>query len=352
MRCGHCKGEHASVAEIRACSTSRSTSAAAPQRSAEQLEQARQHGLATAGLSKAPSDKEAAATTLRANPTTAEARLAKALKRLKHRFNAQVVIEGYIVDLYCYEAKLAIEVDGSIHRSRQVADGLRDDVLRANNVAVLRFSNAEVIDETERVVAEIVAAADARGRRGGFTPAIDAHWSLYRYSPEELGLKRQTTPSTPKPNAAVPPTPTTGTPPPGKPMRKAITCAACDLVRTSVDPKTGLCDSCTQRQLRARAATVKRQSPKRPFFCTTCRRTFYDEGGQIADCYQCGPAAVVKPKCRSCDKPAESVERTRWWCENCLQLRQIASESAGSGYTPSGPLRDQRSRARRIGRDS
>ena len=66
--------------------------------------------------------------------------------KLGSRFRRQQVIAGFIVDFYCHEAGLVIEVDGGIH---QLEGGLesdvrRDQVLSEMGLRVVRFQNEEV----------------------------------------------------------------------------------------------------------------------------------------------------------------------------------------------------------------
>jgi predicted helicase/very-short-patch-repair endonuclease len=64
---------------------------------------------------------------------------------------------GYILDFYCAEHRLAIEVDGSIHDLPEQAayDAERTQHLEQFNVKVIRFSNAEVLTQTEWVLSVI-----------------------------------------------------------------------------------------------------------------------------------------------------------------------------------------------------
>ena len=67
------------------------------------------------------------------------------------------VATGYILDFYCAECRLAIEVDGSIHDLPEQAayDAKRTQHLEQFNVKVIRFSNAEVLTQTEWVLSVI-----------------------------------------------------------------------------------------------------------------------------------------------------------------------------------------------------
>ena len=62
------------------------------------------------------------------------------------RFQRQKTINNFIVDFYCHEAKLIIELDGSQHftKDAQIHDNERTEILQAYGLNVLRFKNADV----------------------------------------------------------------------------------------------------------------------------------------------------------------------------------------------------------------
>jgi very-short-patch-repair endonuclease len=61
-------------------------------------------------------------------------------------FHRQKSLLNYIVDLYCYELDLVIEVDGQYHNSEEKSqsDVVRDEELSKYNLTVLRFTEREV----------------------------------------------------------------------------------------------------------------------------------------------------------------------------------------------------------------
>lgn len=79
------------------------------------------------------------------------------LRNLPQKFYRQKNIGRYIVDFYCAECLLVIELDGSQHYelSGKQADKERDDYLRANGISVLRFSNLQVNSQFDAVCREI-----------------------------------------------------------------------------------------------------------------------------------------------------------------------------------------------------
>jgi len=87
--------------------------------------------------------------------TDAERKLWSLLRnnRLGVKFRRQVPYDLYILDFYCVKARLVIEVDGSQHYTTdgKRRDGIRDADLRSDGLEVLRFTNADVLTNTEGV---------------------------------------------------------------------------------------------------------------------------------------------------------------------------------------------------------
>ena len=52
----------------------------------------------------------------------------------------------FIPDFYCPEAKLIVELDGSVHNQTKEYDQWRDEILSQMLIKILRFTNGEVID--------------------------------------------------------------------------------------------------------------------------------------------------------------------------------------------------------------
>ena len=80
------------------------------------------------------------------------------LKHLPVTVSRQKVIGCYIVDFYCAEAKLVIELDGSQHyRDDGLADDhQRDAALAALGLTVKRYSNADIESRFESVCEDIL----------------------------------------------------------------------------------------------------------------------------------------------------------------------------------------------------
>jgi very-short-patch-repair endonuclease len=70
-------------------------------------------------------------------------------------FRRQQIIAGYIVDFYCHAAGLAVEVDGDSHDD-PAYDAARDAAIARLGVKVIRFTNLEVVRQTDTVLEEIL----------------------------------------------------------------------------------------------------------------------------------------------------------------------------------------------------
>ena len=102
---------------------------------------------------------------LRKNQTETEARLWAQLRdrRLKgFKFRRQHPIGRYIVDFYCPEKRLVIELDGGGHAEdeQKQSDKKRDEWLKQKGISVFRFWNNIVWDNLEGVLKTILKALD------------------------------------------------------------------------------------------------------------------------------------------------------------------------------------------------
>jgi very-short-patch-repair endonuclease len=97
---------------------------------------------------------------LRKSLTPSEARLWLYLQKRQlegKRFRRQFSIGNYILDFYCPEQKIAIELDGKHHFTPAgvMVDGERDAFLSAQGITVLRFENVMVLMQVENVLENI-----------------------------------------------------------------------------------------------------------------------------------------------------------------------------------------------------
>jgi very-short-patch-repair endonuclease len=76
----------------------------------------------------------------------------------KVRFRRQHPIDIFIVDFYCHEIKLAIEIDGEVHLKDEVIeydDGRTHDIEKLG-VKILRFTNEQVYYHRSKVIKKII----------------------------------------------------------------------------------------------------------------------------------------------------------------------------------------------------
>jgi very-short-patch-repair endonuclease len=80
-------------------------------------------------------------------------------------FRRQHPISKFIVDFYCYEALLAVEIDGGVHQRFEVAerDEGREYELKKLGLSILRFTNDEVLGDIDKVVKSIESFIKANG---------------------------------------------------------------------------------------------------------------------------------------------------------------------------------------------
>jgi very-short-patch-repair endonuclease len=100
---------------------------------------------------------------LRCTMTDAEQLVWYCLRRKQlggFRFRRQHPIERFVLDFYCSEAKLAIELDGGQHNEpdAKARDEERTDFLTAYEIEVLRFWNNEVFTDLEAMLQKIYEA--------------------------------------------------------------------------------------------------------------------------------------------------------------------------------------------------
>ena len=103
------------------------------------------------------------ARSLRQTATGAERTLWKHLRNRGvggARFRRQHGVSPYILDFYCVEALLAIELDGDVHGMPEQGkhDCRRDEFLTALGIKVLRFWNNDVFQQTSSILEAIMNA--------------------------------------------------------------------------------------------------------------------------------------------------------------------------------------------------
>jgi len=114
---------------------------------------------------------------LRSNMTTAEIILWSRLRSKQvdgYKFRRQQPIFEYVVDFYCHELRLIIEVDGEVHSltENKAYDGRRENILIINGYHVIHLSNFEIETDTDSAIIKIKSYIDmilspSRGTTGG-----------------------------------------------------------------------------------------------------------------------------------------------------------------------------------------
>ncbi|WOD45145.1 endonuclease domain-containing protein [Hwangdonia lutea] len=96
---------------------------------------------------------------LRNNMTVGEIALWREIKAKKigARFSRQIPIDNFIVDFYCKDLGLAIEVDGSIHfeEGHQENDAKRQKRIESFGITMIRFRDLDVKNNLSWVLTEI-----------------------------------------------------------------------------------------------------------------------------------------------------------------------------------------------------
>jgi very-short-patch-repair endonuclease len=127
---------------------------------------------------------------LRNHATAAEQQLWQVLRgsQVGAKFRRQHSVDAFVLDFYAPRCKLAIEVDGDSHYTEGAPeyDHERTTHLKGFGIRVLRFTNTEVFENLEGVVAVIEAAvresnhplAPSLVRRG--KPAVTTHAADHR----------------------------------------------------------------------------------------------------------------------------------------------------------------------------
>ena len=89
---------------------------------------------------------KALARQLHKNSTLSEVLLWQKIKQKAYgvQFHRQVTLLEYIVDFYCHELKLAIEIDGDSHNFKEGYDIIRQKELESYGITFLRFTDLDI----------------------------------------------------------------------------------------------------------------------------------------------------------------------------------------------------------------
>jgi len=102
---------------------------------------------------------------LRTKMTKAELILWNVLKKKRlngYKFRRQHPILRYVLDFYCHQKKLGVELDGKIHNNQKLYDGDRTNNLKFYDVKTIRFTNEEIFNNLEEVKSKILLELNNR----------------------------------------------------------------------------------------------------------------------------------------------------------------------------------------------
>ena len=144
---------------------------------------------------------------LRKNMTLSEVLLWNQLKQknmMRYDFDRQRPIENYIVDFYCKELTLAIEIDGDTHIYRYEEDDIRQKTLENLGIRFLRFEDIEVkknISNVLRVIEDWISknqpTPEPPLRRGRLPLSWDKSSREGKLTGKDLIRENQPTPNPP-----------------------------------------------------------------------------------------------------------------------------------------------------------
>jgi len=140
---------------------------------------------------------------LRLNATSAEQELWKYIRKRQLdglRFRRQHPVDQFILDFYCHESCLAIELDGEVHnyREQKMYDKEREIIIAGFGIRIIRFKNEEVFNSLDTVLSKIKMEALTRSQAlksspggedlGGVKPASNSPQAPKSFpSGEDLG---------------------------------------------------------------------------------------------------------------------------------------------------------------------
>ena len=80
---------------------------------------------------------------MRKEPTRSESLLWSALRNRRlasRKFRRQHPVGRFILDFYCHEERLAVEVDGPVHETQRQVDGERQQILESMGIRFLQHT--------------------------------------------------------------------------------------------------------------------------------------------------------------------------------------------------------------------
>ncbi|OGH69092.1 MAG: hypothetical protein A2754_01810 [Candidatus Magasanikbacteria bacterium RIFCSPHIGHO2_01_FULL_47_8] len=99
---------------------------------------------------------------LRANVFMPERIMWKFLRnrQLGHKFRRQHSVGDYVVDFYCGELYLVIEIDGKVHDETAIRDSVRENFLRMAGLSIKRYTAQQVNNDLDWVLGDLKEYCD------------------------------------------------------------------------------------------------------------------------------------------------------------------------------------------------
>ena len=95
---------------------------------------------------------------MRKNQTLSEQKIWEVLKNKQInnlKFLRQKILADFIVDFYCHELKLVIEIDGEIHDKQKERDTERENYLKERfNLSIIRYTNDFILKNETKIIKE------------------------------------------------------------------------------------------------------------------------------------------------------------------------------------------------------
>ena len=79
-------------------------------------------------------------------------------KFLGLKFRRQHILVGFVVDFYCSELKLALEIDGKVHEQQKDYDAIRQGLIEDEGIRFIRITTAEMKDYSATALLEKIKA--------------------------------------------------------------------------------------------------------------------------------------------------------------------------------------------------
>jgi very-short-patch-repair endonuclease len=68
----------------------------------------------------------------------------------------QHVIEGFVIDFYCHELRIALEIDGKIHEKQKKYDELRQKIIEERGINFVHVTNKEINTDIQILLSKII----------------------------------------------------------------------------------------------------------------------------------------------------------------------------------------------------